>query len=208
MTAPQGRPPADLRGRILSQARAEDHRRSFPLGRLIGAGLAMSAIGALSWTAGNDETSMLEETVARHSSNLPPEVRARSLDEDPEDPEVHRFLERNLRYPVAVPHLGRSDLPVRLIGARLSNISDRDAAYMMYDHRGAKVSLFAVPAPNRTLESAKGFERRAVGGRVLLVGQRRGYNVVSWRDRDLMYSLVSDVDPGELVQLVSSTGAR
>jgi anti-sigma factor RsiW len=197
--------PAAMRTRILARTRADERARAFPLAR---ASLAASAVGVLavvSWGAtlsgSGSSTALVEETVARHSSNLPPEFRA------PDEDEVHRFLERNLRYPVQVPHLGRNDAPVRLVGARLSNISDRDAAYVMYDQRGAKVSLFAVPAPRR-LGEPEGFERRTVGQTVYLVGQRRGYNVVSWRDRDLFYSLVSDVDPGELVRLASTASAH
>lgn len=149
----------------------------------------------------SEATSLIDETVARHSSNHPPEIRAGSLTEaQAREAKVRRFLSKNLRYPVSVPNLER-DASVKLVGARLSNLRDRDAAIVMYDHRGARVSLFAVPTSD--FGSPEGFERLRVGPRELLVGQRRGYNVVSWREGSLMYSLVSNVDSGELVRLVS-----
>jgi anti-sigma factor RsiW len=192
-------PPA-MRDRILSRLAEEERRRTgLPMGRAVAVVGGVGLLAALSWGATSSSANDFEETVARHSSNLPPEVRVVTTD----DAEVHRFLEKNLRYPVQIPRFERQDLPVRLVGARLSNISDRDAAYMMYDERGAKLSLFAYPVPRRFVEP-EGFEHRSVGDKVFLVGKRRGYNVVAWRDQDLLYSLVSDVDPGELVRLAST----
>jgi len=192
--------PAGLRSRILARADAEAKADRFPVGRVVGGALAVTVLAALSYGSSTpNQASIVEETVARHSSNLPPEIRARALD----DEEVHEFLQRNLRYPIALPHFNRGAVPVRFVGARLSNIRDRDVAYMMYDQRGAKLSLFAYPSATG-VALPEGFERRTVGDRELFVGRRRGYNVVSWKDRNLFYSLVSDVDPGELVQLAST----
>ena len=73
---------------------------------------------------------------------------------------------------------------------------------MMYDHRGARLSVFAYPHHGKGGLDARGFQRQRAGERDVYVGQRRGYNVVSWRDRGMNWSMVSDVDPGELVHLV------
>lgn len=191
--------PPSLRDRIRCELRNEAIESAFPYGRAVAASFAVAILAGLSWGATSSPARLYDDTISRHSSNLPPEIRALSNDED----EVHHFLQRNLRYQVQVPRAGSSELPVRLVGARLSNIRDRDAAYVMYDHRGAKLSLFAYPS-QESLADISGLERRVVSGRELYVGSSRGYHVVSWKDRDLLYSLVSDVDPSELVQLAAS----
>jgi anti-sigma factor RsiW len=189
------RAPADLAVRVRRDL-AEVHAEArFPWGRAMAAAVGVGMVAVLSvGSISAPDTRLVEEAVTRHSRHLPPEARG-------ESDEVQRFLRTNLRYPVAVPRFDRAGRPVRLVGARLSSIDDRDAAYMMYDHRGARLSVFAYPRPSTA--EPRGLERREVGGRVVYVGRRNGYNVVNWHERDLEYSLVSDADPGELVQLVS-----
>ena len=192
------RPPPKLRAQILAAANDEAAGGRTPVGRAFAACMAMSVVGAMGWSATASDTAFVEETVARHSRNLPPELRAGVADTD----RIDRFLQRNLRYSVMVPRLSATNMPTRLVGARLSNIGKQDVAYMMYDHRGARVSLFAYPPAGAPVPD--GFRQQKIGDRVVLVGQRRGYTVVSWRARDLEYSMVSNVDPGEMVHLASS----
>ncbi len=188
--------PEGARERLLGALAAEE-RRGFPVGRAAAVAAGVFVLIGLSY-GGSEQPTIFEESVERHSSNLPPEVRSLAGGE-----EVRRFLERNLRHPVAVPEPARPDLPVRLVGARLSSIKDHDVAYVMYDHRGAKMSLFAVPT-QETPRDPPGFQRRIVGDRVMWVGTKRGYNVVAWKDRGTFYSLVSDVDPSELVEVAGA----
>ena len=51
-----------------------------------------------------------------------------------------------------------------------------------------------------TLE-ASGFEVR-VGPQLLRVVNARGYNVAVWRENEIVYSLVSDLDEADLFELV------
>ncbi len=140
-----------------------------------------------------------EETVAKHSRLLPPEVRAKGGHE-----EVRNFLKKNLQYPIRVPTFAPNKArDIRLVGARLSHIRNSDAAYMMYDQRGARISLFAYPKPP-AFSKPRDFREEQVRGRPVMVGRHRGYSVVSWEQGELMYSLVSDVDRQELIQMVSS----
>jgi len=194
-------PPSNLKARILEAAN-DEAPSGRPVGRAVAACMAVSMVGALGWSATSSEPRFVDETVARHSRNLPPELRAPAADAD----QIDAFLQRNLRYSVAVPRVQAARTPTRLVGARLSSIGERDAAYVMYDHRGARVSLFAYPRADD--EAPKDFRRRQHGGRELLGGQRRGYNVIQWRARDLEYSLVSDLDPDEMVHLAGSISGR
>lgn len=139
-----------------------------------------------------------DAAVQRHTRRLPPEVRA-----DAQGRRVHRFLREHLGMKVQLPVIKRQGSSLRFVGARLDNLAGLDAAYVMYDDRGARVSLFAYPRRARH-RRPRGF-RRAVGagGRPLFVGRRRGYNVVAWEEADVAYAVVSDVDRAELVRLVA-----
>lgn len=199
--AGEARAPAALRDRIGGElAAATPVRPAAWMKVAIAAGGVFFLLG-VSWNATRG-ADVLRESVRRHSSNLPPDVRALGSDE-----EVDRFLEQRLSYAVSVPRLAGSGEDVRLVGARLANIHDRDVPLFQYEHRGAKVSLVAYPESGRGRAALPDdFERRHVGDRDFYVGAERGYNVVAWRERGTLYSLVSDVDGSELVRLAS--GAR
>jgi anti-sigma factor RsiW len=196
--AEQERTPPGLRTRIVARVNAASPAERFAWGRAVPATLGISMIAVLSWSWTSGPPLVPDETVARHSINLPPEVRAGDVGR------VQSFLQQNLRYPVAVPRFEHSNPNVKLVGARLSSFDDREAAYMMYDHRGAKLSLFAYPKPHR-FSKPNDFREVQAGARTLLVGQRRGYNVVAWENGDVVYSMVSDLDPRELVDLAAAS---
>jgi len=202
--ASETRTPPGLRTRIVARVNTTDERDGgFAWGRAVSVTLGISMIAVLSWSGTKGPPLISDETVARHSGNLPPEVRA-----DADDVRtVQRFLTKNLRYNVAVPRFDGRNSNVKLVGARLSNLDEREAAYVMYDHRGAKISLFAYPKPAR-FSKPEDFEEVRAGSRTLLVGQRRGYNVVAWEEGDLVYSLISDIDPRELVELATTSANR
>jgi anti-sigma factor RsiW len=116
---------------------------------------------------------------------------------------VSRFLSAHLEYPVELPRFDEERSNVRLVGARLASIANRDAAYVMYDQRGARISLFAYPKPRR-FAPPPGFGEREAHGRTLQVGTHRGYNVVTWLSGNTVYALVSEVDHDRLVELAAS----
>lgn len=189
--------PPDLRARVVYRLRREVDQvreRTFPWGRAVAATLSVAVVALASW-AGTTETLDPEDLVARHSRNRPPEIQSRGS-----GPTLARFLEPNLGYPVQVPQA--VDPNVRLVGARLASIRNHDAAHVMYDHRGARISLFAFPKP-RWVRPPEGFRSEVVRGREVILGQHRGYNVVSFAENELMYALVSDLDSEELVSIVA-----
>lgn len=194
----------NLRAQVCQKLRVADHTAPtrLPFRRALPATLAVGTLFILSWSLAKRPSLDPEEPVAHHSRNLPPEVRNTSGDE------VDRLFERNLRYPVRVPRFRRAGQrrgDVQLVGARLSNIANRDAAYVMYDDHGARISLFAVPSDGR-FEMPETFSRRVVHGIPVRIGEHRGYNVVAWEQGKLMYALVSSVDPDVLVKFVGQVG--
>ena len=189
--------PTGLRNRVcarLTEANADD-RRSWHGWWPVAVAIVM--VGVLSWTF--DRTGVLnpEEAVKHHVKSLPPEVRAMGSSAP-----VRAFLSENLDGRIRVPQFKRARGLVRLVGARLDNLANRDAAFIMYDQRGARISLFAVPYASGLPRSSE-FSTRTVGDRRVTVGHHRGYSMVIWEQEGVLYSLVSDVDSEELVRLVS-----
>jgi anti-sigma factor RsiW len=192
--------PHALRAQISTQLRVQD-RQATPvrMSRMVPATLALGTIAVMTWSFSFQKPTLdPEEPVAHHSRNLPPEVRARDGER------LEQLFQRNLRYPVRVPRVAPPSSPtVQLVGGRLSNIQNRDAAYIMYDDRGARISLFSYPVDG-AISMPNDFAERRVGGRTMMVGKHRGYNVVAWESRDVLYSLVSEVDPSELLDLAAT----
>jgi anti-sigma factor RsiW len=87
-----------------------------------------------------------------------------------------------------------------MVGARLSNIQDRPAAYVRYDLPRGHLGLFILDDPERRF----GEVGRAVqaGPSTVRLINARGFNVAVWRRNEIVYSLVSDLDEEDLAQLV------
>lgn len=172
------------------QTRAGAWRVALPLA------MAVAVVAILSWTRSTAPTLSPDEAVVHHTRNVLPEVRARGSAR-----EVERFIERRLGRAFAVP--APEDRNLRLVGARVSSLGEDEAAHFMYDHRGARVSVFAnVKRGAMTVPSS--FERRFVHGQPILVGRHRGYNLVATERGNVVYRFVSDLDDAELVRFATS----
>lgn len=189
-------PPLGLRARVTASIRDEDSRRSSPILRALPVMGGLAVLGLLiGSTPANTELDP-DATVDRHAAPLPPEVRALG---NPSS--VKRFLDQNFTHNVDFPKAERAMPHLRLIGARLDHVSDKRAAFLMYDHRGARVSMVVFPAKD-ALTAPPSFKSRVVGGQRVVLGRHRGYNMMAWKRGPLLYSVVSDVDQHELVRLV------
>jgi anti-sigma factor RsiW len=93
---------------------------------------------------------------------------------------------------------GDDDFPLQ--GGAVSYFFDRKAATFVFKRRLHTISLFVfraegLPWATSGLVSA---------GRVMALPARsRGFNALLWRDRELGYALVSDVDPADLLALAA-----
>ncbi len=191
-----GRAPEALRSRIhLALVR----ERKPLLRRLVApvplAALAACTAGALVVLASHGRPDpLVEESVRKHTRDLPLEVTAAAL--GPES--IAGWFAGKLDFNAAPPHFRGAD--VRMVGARLSNIQDRPAAYVRYDLPRGHLGLFILDDPDR---------RFGAVGRVVQVGpstvrliNARGFNVAVWRRNEIVYSLVSDLDEDDLARLV------
>jgi anti-sigma factor RsiW len=194
--AAAGRAPAALRARIeasLAHERRPLWRRilsPLPLGAL-----AACAAGALLVLATHPpDDALVVEAVRSHHRGLPLEVMAASVGEA----SIPAWFAGKLDFhPSPPPFHGDG---VHVVGARLSNLRELPAAYIRYELPKGQAGLFIVDDPRRTFEP--GGRQVQVGPKVLRVVNARGYNVAVWRDNEIVYSLVSDLDEAALFDLV------
>jgi anti-sigma factor RsiW len=138
--------------------------------------------------------------VRNHHRDLPLEVTAASIGAD----SIPSWVADKLDFKPLPPHFRADGL--RVIGARLSHIREWPAAYFRYALPRGQAGLFIVDDPDRRFDTA-GRDVR-IGPQVIRVVNARGYNVAVWRDNEIVYSLVSDLDEPALFQLVRTAQTR
>lgn len=199
--AAAGRAPPALRARIeasLARQRRPLWRRllsPLPLGAL-----AACAAGALLVLATHSpDDTLVVEAVRSHHRGLPLEVMAASVGEA----SIPAWFAGKLDFHPAPPQF-RGD-GIHVLGARLSNLRELPAAYIRYELPRGQAGLFIVDDPRRTFEP--GGREVQIGPHVLRVVNARGYNVAVWRENEIVYSLVSDLDQAALFDLVRTAQA-
>jgi len=200
--AAAGRAPPELRTRI---EEALAHRRR-PLWRRALSPIPLSTVAACAAgalvvlvTHGGD-AALVEEAVRSHHRALPLEVMAANV--GGEAPILAWFADK-LDFNPSPPRFKADG--VRLLGARLSHLREWPAAYIRYELPRGQAGLFIVDDPKGRFD-ASGREVR-VGHKVIRLVAARGYNVAVWRDHEIVYSLVSDLDETALYDLVRTAQA-
>jgi anti-sigma factor RsiW len=194
--APGSRAPEALRARI-SASLARDPRPLWrralaPVPLATVAACAAGALVVLVSHAGSD--ALVEEAVRKHNRDLPLEVTAASIGAE----SIPGWFAGKLDFRPAPPRFEGSG--VKVVGARLSHLREWPAAYIRYELPRGQAGLFIVDDPDGRFAAA-GREIK-VGARTIRFAAARGYNVAVWRQDEIVYSLVSDLDEGDLVQLV------
>jgi len=184
--------PDSLRSRIRVgiQQEVRAHRRRRVL-RMSAAAAMVVCLGGAAWSLQPDpQRPYVDDAARRHARGLPFEIELSS----PEH--VEAWFDGKLDHRVPVPEF--PDLAVS--GARLANVRDRPAAYITYEDRKAesrrRVGLFVFTDTDGKLtnQQAPGVE----------VDTSHGYNVALWRDGEIVYELVSDLDAEDIRRLVSN----
>jgi anti-sigma factor RsiW len=138
--------------------------------------------------------------VRSHRRGLPLEVTASVGGDAP----ILAWFADKLDFNPAPPRF-RAD-GVRLLGARLSHLREWPAAYIRYELPRGQAGLFIVDDPEGRFD-ASGREVR-LGAKVIRLVAARGYNVAVWRDNEIVYSLVSELDDAALYDLVRTAQAE
>lgn len=202
--APREAASAVLREQVLSRL-AEERRPAGAshLGRIIGsrrvawASVALLMIAVLAggfWLrsqrsdrASQRLTSVLVDDHARYLSG---ETEVTST--DPET--VQAWFRGKVDFSFRLPKEGG----LTLIGGRLCYLQNRRAALLLYGPPAQRVSLFILDGSDVDLPQERIVK---LDERPCLVETKKGYNVVMWKERGLLYGMVSDMRSADLLQL-------
>lgn len=111
------------------------------------------------------------------------------------EPEViNAWFRDRVGFSVQPPRLADSSL----VGGRLCNLRGHPAALVVYRKPQNMISLFVLDGRNIELPRE---HLIALEERPCFVATERGYNVVMWKERGLLYALVSDLRSADLLQL-------
>jgi hypothetical protein len=176
--------------------------------------LAACAAGVLAWFAHGGLTrpvlglpghNVLDDGIALHARTLPLDYAASDAGL------VQSWLEGKLDFGVRLPRFshGRPGVQPELRGVRLSTLHSRPAAMVTYTvsqgEEGRRLSLLIVD--DDRVGQLPGTARE-VGGHDVFVAQSRGYNMATWRNGEIVYSLISDLDEGDILRLVAAAQQR
>jgi len=116
--------------------------------------------------------------------------------------QVKPWFEGRLDFAPVVPFLGDAEFPLR--GGAVGYYLDRRAAVFVFTRRLHEISLFVFRAPGLPWPSPG---PQLVGGCRATSTTSRGFNVILWREGELGYALVSELDLTELTQLAAMIAA-
>jgi anti-sigma factor (TIGR02949 family) len=158
------------------------------------AAVALAAGGTYALSRSPSRGPYVDDATQRHARGLPLEIK----DAPPE--QVEAWFGDKLDHRVPVPRLANATVS----GARLSNVKDRPAAYIRYEAATSRS-----PSPRRVGLFVFGDVERVMDAPAfpsMLLEQHRGYNVAIWREGEIVYQLVSDLQEDDIRRMVT-TGA-
>ena len=204
--APRERSSASLResllARVVHERRALEKRsRRFSLPRLSNSAIAVVAMIAVVATVTlwltHRRHSVLSAQLASvliedHAHSLPDEAEVAS----PNHEIVQSWFEGKLDFSFHLP----AATDQALIGGRLCNLQGRRAALIFYKQPKNRTSLFVFDGSDIVLP-----ENQLVGidGKHCMIDSKKGYNAVMWKERGVLYGLVSDARSTDLLQLAA-----
>ena len=187
-------PPA-LRERILGEIEKAEARRS--VRRALVPAFALTAacavIVGLVWRGRSEALPVVEESISRHKGDLPVEVVG------PDGQRVASWFQGKMPVPVRAPQW--RPVGADLLGGRMSHVSDREAAHLIYNLRGKKVSVFVFDPGDKPIPVR---HARRIGNHEVALHQRGNYSVAVFRQGRVGYAITSDLPESEMLQLVSA----
>ena len=193
-----------LRERIAEQSERGRWARALRDPR--GIAVAAAAVGAAAWFLAGGLAhplfprghSLLDDGVALHARALPLDYTAS------DSTKAQQWIEGKLDFGVRLPRFAPGP---QLQGVRLSHLHEHRAAVVTYtipQADGRRVSLLIVDDPEPQLPGAA----RRIADREVWLSRARGFNVASWRNDEIVYSLISDLDEADVLALVQSAELR
>jgi anti-sigma factor RsiW len=203
---PQHAAPIALKRRLLAEWPAESRRasswwhrwgRSFVPVLAVAAGLLVALPVYYQWDAGTrGAPGMVTEAVNDHlrilSSQHPLDIESGGMHQ------VKPWFQGRLDFSPVVSFLGDAEFPLR--GGAVGYYLERKAAVFVFTRRLHEISLLVFRAAGLPWPPTG---RQSVGGVRATITTSRGFNVILWREGELGYALVSDVDASELSRLAA-----
>ncbi|MBN1945828.1 MAG: zf-HC2 domain-containing protein [Bradymonadales bacterium] len=140
----------------------------------------------------------IDASVNWHRRNLPVEVTGPDLSV------LGEWFSQQVDFPVRLPSFQHRTIRANLLGGRLSHLQDQDAAHVVYEVDGAKLSVMVYRTPERRLRLP--IVPRS-SGRMLFVN-RSGYNVLLFDNDGISYSVTSALPQSRLRELVQHAAFR
>jgi anti-sigma factor RsiW len=141
-----------------------------------------------------------DEVVKTHAKKMPMEIN------NADEQEVAKWFEGKLDFPVQPPKFA-SGTNARLVGARISRIKEKDAAQLVYDVNGHRLT-FMIFDPGEHAEEIEAEKVKRPTKPIPLkdgwVTTHRGYSVGLYQRRGITYTVASDVGEGDIIKLISS----
>ena len=188
-------------------------RYAIPLAIAAAAALVLGVVGrgAGGRTAGEHDVlaaeagslPLFEEVARLHSTPLPADVR------DPRDEQVVNYFHGKVEFPVRPATFPNGN--AKLVGARVSSVSDRRAAALYYEVRGRRMTVVVYSDPRlrsqpqtQVLLGGPGMFVERVNGRPVAHRRVGGYTVSAMQYDGLTYALTGDMDERTLVHLAAT----
>jgi len=203
---PRESPPASLREKVLAAIARQGResakaRRRFgflrpPSVALVLAALLAIVIAGSLWLrqrpAAVSPQQLASALIDDHAHSLPSEAEVASSDHEV----VQSWFDGKLDFSF---HLPPASDPA-LIGGRLCNLQGRSAALVFYQQPGSRISLFVFDGSDVVLPQDQSI---AIDGKRCLIDSKKGFNAVMWKERGVLYGLVSDARGVDLLQLAA-----
>lgn len=202
---PRRRAPASLHRALEARwGDARPRRRAAGAARAIGAmlaGVALTVLVASVWHAKTPDDRLVSEVVNDHLRVLyetrPLEIESGGIHQ------VKPWFEGRLDFAPVVDYAGDDDFPLE--GGAIAYVVDRKAATFLFKRRLHQITLFVFRADGLRWPA---WGQRAIGSAHGVVETERGFHVALWRQGDLGYALVSDVNEADLLSLASRIAHR
>jgi hypothetical protein len=208
--APKEKATASLREHILSmianQKTANQTRSSFLSGKFnlkaslafLGIVVILLSMTFIYYPLSNKESLSLASRLAEdHLRNIPEAVQISSS----EPKIIEDWFKDKVEFAVLVPELRNA----RLVGGRLCHLDNNRIALLFYEKEGKPVSLFVM---DESYLDGYSQDKLEILGNKLHNDTEKGCNLIFWRQRGLLYALVSDISSVELSNLVPKVASR
>jgi anti-sigma factor RsiW len=196
--AKETKTPKHLEDRIIALSR----RKNILTSKVFITGVSLAAAAlllfvlypfAIAQNNSGETARVLDDVINRHIKQLPMEVTTH-------DPSAaSSWFRDKVDFPVHSPLVKLKNASFQ--GARVSNVQSEQAAHMIYNVDGHRVTLMIFPLDKLKVSGGHSI---VVNGRQILTGTRRGYNVAIMKKGDMAYAVSSDMPVKKLASFLSS----